>query len=293
MKFDLSKLKKRPSHPFESIAVAVAFSPRLESVLSEAKRIKDLLGSSLLLVHIGEKTKKKESLLEKAMATVGIKESDATILWEPGSPVNTILGLCKYHIIDLLILGALEKENILKFYLGSFARTISRKAKCSVLLLTHPSIAPSKVKKIIVSGVDSPKTAHTLSTSVYLAEKLGVKDITLVNEVESDVMAMTMADSSTAPEASKMKKEMVQQEESKLQGLIKNCKSTSVNIEIKTIKGKSGYAAGKYARDRKADLLVINSPDKHMGILDRIFTHDIEYILADLPCDVLIVHSRI
>ena len=53
------------------------------------------------------------------------------------------------------------------------------------------------------------------------------------------------------------------------------------------------YAISKYARDKRADLLVVNSPSTHLNLLDRIFTHDIEYVLADLPCDLLIVHSRV
>lgn len=293
MQYDLSKLKKRPSFPFENIGVATAFSPRLESVLSEAKRIKELLGATLTLIHAGEKTRKKEQMLEKAMGNVGLKASEVQIVWAKGDPVNTLLQQCKLHVIDLLILGALQKENLLKFYLGSFARKVSRKAKCSVLLLTHPSVSPSKVKRIVVNGVDNPKTIHTLNTSVYFASKLGLKEITVVKELESTALAMTMADDSTAPEVSRMKKGIQQEEEHKLHDVIKKIKSDKVALEEKTIRGKAGFAVSKYARDKKADLLVINSPDTHLTVLDRIFTHDIEYILADLPCDVLIVHSRI
>ncbi len=57
---DLIKLKKRPAYPFETIAVAVSFSPRCMPVLAEAKRLSDLLGASLVLIHIGVKTTDKE-----------------------------------------------------------------------------------------------------------------------------------------------------------------------------------------------------------------------------------------
>ena len=33
--------------------------------------------------------------------------------------------------------------------------------------------------------------------------------------------------------------------------------------------------------------------ETQLNVFDRIFTHDIEYILADLPCNLMIVHSRI
>ena len=64
-------------------------------------------------------------------------------------------------------------------------------------------------------------------------------------------------------------------------------------VTDKNIKGKPGYAISKFSKDKKADLLVINSPDTHLNVFDRIFAHDIEYILADLPCNLLIVHSRV
>jgi nucleotide-binding universal stress UspA family protein len=290
---DLSKLKRRPSYPFETIAVAIAFSPRCEYVLREAKRLADIFGSSLLLLHIGEKTSEKERELDKMLATANVSENHSRVIWMDGEPVETILKLCKLNIVDLLVLGALEKENLLKFYLGSIARNISRKAKCSVLLLCNPENQPEKIKKVIVNGVENPKTVHTINTALYLAKNLKVKEVSIINESDVHGLAMTIADDSTAPETKEIKKNLSEEEDEKLSSMLEQCDIGDVKVNIKTIKGKPGYAISKYARDKKADLLVINSPDTHLGLLDRIFAHDIEYILADLPCNVLIVHSRV
>jgi hypothetical protein len=35
----------------------------------------------------------------------------------------------------------------------------------------------------------------------------------------------------------------------------------------------------------------LNSPDKQMNLIDRVFPHDIEFALADLPCNLLIVQE--
>lgn len=291
---DLTKLKNRPSYPFETIAVAVGFTPRLEGVLSEAVRFATVLNATLILMHIGEKTREKEATLDKLIEKLGVEKLHYRLIWmEEGDPVDTILRLCKLNIVDLLVLGALEKENLLKYYLGSVARNLSRKAKCSVLLLTHPSPQTRKFKKLVVTGVDNPKTIHTINTSLYFAKNMGVKEITIVSEVHTPGLAMTMADNSSAPEASKIKKDIVEEETSKLHSLLDNCNAEGVKIIEKAITGKPGYAIRNYAENKKADLLVINSPDTNLNILDRIFTHDIEYILEDLPCDLLIVHSRV
>ncbi|TAL57418.1 MAG: universal stress protein [Bacteroidetes bacterium] len=294
MEFDLHKLTKRPSFPFETIAVGLSFSPRMDLLLTEAKKIADACSSKLVLIHVGEKTKEKQKSLEDILFRNNIEERKVKIIWSEGDVVDMILKLCKLNIVDLLILGALERENIIKFYLGSIARTISRKAKCSVLLLTQaPSVQKLKQRMIVNAGADHPKTVPSINTALYFAKHMGVKEVSMVHEVHSPALAMAMAESSSAPEVTKIKKEYTEEESTKLHSLIAKCDTGNIKINEKVIKGKPGYAIRQYAETKKADLLVINSPDMHLTFFDRIFTHDIEYILADLPCNLLIVHSRV
>lgn len=290
---ELNKLKKRPSYPFENIAVAVAFSPRIEAILHEAKYYADAFKANLILIHVGEHDPKKEEALEVLVTNIGLNKSKTRTIWMEGEPTDTILDLCKLNIVDLLILGALEKENLYKFYMGSIARKISRRAKCSVLLLTSPSNKPKKINKIVVNGVDNPKTEHTIATSIYFANAIKVKEISVVQEIDMPAVALTIAENSTAPEASKIKKEMKDEEFAKINSLVEKLKCEDCKIEVKNVTGKPGYAISHYAKTKHYDLLSINSPDTHLGIFDRIFTHDIEHILADLPCNLLIVHSRV
>ena len=290
---DFSKLKRRPSYPFETIAVAVSFSPRLEAVLCEAKRIVNLFGAQLVLIHVGDKTQEKEEMLDAHIIKAGIDSNKSRLIWMDGDPIDTILKLCKLNMVDLLILGAIEKENLFRFYVGSIARTISRRAKCSVLLLTHPDTHPRRFKRIVVNGVDNPKTIHTIKTVLYIAKHEKLSDFTIVQEDDMPVLSMTIADSSTAPEAIKIKKEMIQDDNVKLQKIVDGLDKGAIHVNMKTVHGKPGYAISHFAKQKEADLLVFNSPDTHLGIFDRIFTHDIEYALAHLPCNLLIIHSRI
>lgn len=291
---DYSKLKRRPSYPFETIGVAIAFSPRMEAILAEAKILADAFNAQLLLMHIGDRTRTKESRLDEVMRKLGINEKKTRVIWHEGDPVATLLELCKLNIVDLLIVGAMQKENVLRYYLGSVARKISRKAKCSVLLLTNPAKEGSTFRKIMVNGVENPKTVHTINTAVYFAKHMKAKSITVATEVNQQGLAMAMANESTAGEASKLKKEFSEEELSKVHDIVTNVSQREgIEIAEKQIKGKPGYAIRQYAESKKADLLVINSPDVKYGIIDRIFTHDMEYILEDIPTNVLIVHSRV
>lgn len=290
---DYSKLKGRPSWPFETIGVAIAFSPRLEDLLGEAQRFAKAFGAQLVLMHIGERTRTREARLDEAFRNTGIDEKKVRMIWHDGEPVQTLLELCKLNIVDLLIIGALQKENMLRYYLGSVARKISRKAKCSVLMLTSPKKEGSSFRRIMVNGVENPKTVHTLNTAVYFGSRLDCKEVIVATEVTQEGFAMTVASDSTVNEANRLKKEIQEGSLDKVHRMVQNCRlAEGMSITEKSIKGKPGYAIRQYAETKKADLLAINSPDVKYGIIDRIFPHGMEYILEDMPCNVLVVHSR-
>jgi nucleotide-binding universal stress UspA family protein len=70
--------------------------------------------------------------------------------------------------------------------------------------------------------------------------------------------------------------------------MLQHIDTSDIIIKTQSIFGRRGYSIGHYAKIKRADLLVISAPKK-TGILDRIFPHDLEYILSELPTDVLIV----
>jgi nucleotide-binding universal stress UspA family protein len=289
---DFQKLKNRSSYPFENIAVALAFSPRTEALLNEAKYYADVFKANLILIHVGASDPKKEETLEVLINQIGFNKSKIRTIWMDGEPTETILKICKMNVVDLLILGALEKENLFKFYMGSIARNISRRAKCSVLLLTNPEKKDKKIKKICINGADNPKTASTIKTAAYFAKYFKLTELTVIQEVDVPAFAMHIVENNSASDVTKIKKELIEEEHAKLHQIISEIEDKNIEITIKNVSGKPGYAISNFAKTKNYDLLVINSPDTHLGIFDRIFTHDIEHILADLPCNLFIVHSR-
>lgn len=292
---DYTKLKNRPAWPFETIGVAVAFSPRLEKILAEAKILAEKFNANLVLMHVGERTRNKEHRLSELIQKLQMDESRVRIVWNEGNAVEVLLHLCKLHVVDLLVLGVMRKENIMQYYLGTLARKIARKAKCSVLLLTEPSTEGTRFKKMVINVAESPKAVHTFNTAVYFARHLRTREIIAVSETHQPGLAMTMADDSTVSEVSRIRKQIKEGAHEKLNELIEACQQDGKHIEIseKQISGKPGYAIREFASNKKADILVIDSPSVNLGIMDRIFTHGMEYILEDLPCNLLIVHSRV
>ena len=287
-------LKNRPSYPFETIGVAMAFSStRLEDVLAEAKILAETFNARLLLIHIGERTLAKENILNDILKRLGVNHLEIQIIWQQGNPVKTLLNICKQHLVDLLILRAKRREKGLSYYLGSVVRGLSRAAKCSLLLLTEPQVSGTSFKKIVVNGVQNPKTIPTIQTVNYFATHVGAREIIVVTESDQQGVAMAMAYDSTANQTTLVKERLSSQEAQQLHELVGLCGPCEIKVSEEIVTGRPGYAIRQYAEQANADLLVINSPDARYGLIDRIFTHDMEYILENLPCNLLIVHSRV
>ena len=116
----------------DKILIGVAFSPNLKANVFEAVRLANMFDAELVGVHVGEKTDKKITDLNALLKEADVLKKTFNIIWQEGKPVKVILQTCTQQNIDLLILGALQKENLYKYYAGSIAREITRKAPCSL-----------------------------------------------------------------------------------------------------------------------------------------------------------------
>jgi nucleotide-binding universal stress UspA family protein len=276
---------------FKTIGIGVAFSPNLKANLYEAARLSLSFKSKLVLIHVGEKSlEKKEQILD--IIQPFIKENlSYDLVFKTGNPVDVILSVSKEKKVDLLILGAVQKENFVQYYLGTIARKITRQANCSILLLIKPSVERIPCKHIVVNGLDNPKTKQTITTAYYLSHKLQSKKITIVEEITKQEVAVSVDDDKSLRKHAIIKERLKMREDSRINSIIKEIpEDYKSNIVSKTqsIFGTRGYSIGHYAQFVRADLLVMNAPTK-TSFWDRLFPHDIEYILSELPTDVLII----
>ena len=276
---------------FKTIGIGVTFSPNLEANINEAARFALCFSSKLVLIHVGEASEEKTSIFLRFLSPFKSKGLEFELLFQPGDPVDVILSSTKEKNIDLLIIGALKKENFLKYYLGSIARKITRQASCSVLLLINPSVKRVPCKHIVVNGLKDPKTKETLTTSFLVGHKLGVDKITVVEEIEQDEVSVKVDDDKSLRKSTIVKERLRLREEARVKKVLDTIPANytkDMTIKSQPIFGKRGYSIGHYAQVARADLLVMNAPTK-MTFWDRLFPHDIEHILTELPTDVLIV----
>ncbi len=279
---------------FKKILVGFAFSPNLKANVYEALRMADYFEGELVFVHVGRKTVEKESLFKEIVASSPAQSKKISIYWKEGNPVTTLLQTSEELHVDLILLGALKRENVVKFYLGSIARKITRKAKCSVLLLINPSVERRPCQHIVVNGFDSPQTEITIGTAFMVAKALGSKKISLVEEISRSKVAVAVDDDRSLRQATLRKEELRKQEQTRVKDVVQKLAvglTKDVNWTTQSIFGRRGYSIGHYAKVVRADLLIMNARE-NLSFIDRLITRDIEHILAELPTDVLIVNSK-
>ena len=280
--------------PFKKILIGFAFSPNLKANIYEALRISSALNAEIIFFHVGEKTSEKVSTIESIIKSCPQKNKNFSICWKNGSPVPILIKACYDLKIDLLLIGALKRENVFKFYLGSIARKITRTVSCSVLLLINPSTENRLREHVVVNALDSPKTKETIKIAFFISQAFSSSKLTLVEEISASKVAVQVDDDLTLKKATLKKERLTKEEKNRVEDVVKNLpKEIQGDITWKTqsIFGKRGYSIGHYAKVVRADLLIMNSKEKY-SFINRLFAKDLEHILAEIPTDVLIVKNK-
>ena len=272
-----------------TIGLAIAFSPTAERMLAEAVHLASQFGARLVLIHVGDHGPGEEDLMQSLLKTQNIPVSSVTVRWDTGDAAHAILKSCDEEKVDLLLAGALKKENLLHYYLGTIARHIMRRAQCSVLLLTEPSPKPTDFKNIVIEAEEGPNVKESISLACQFASKEQNTWLHVVRELKMYGLAMSASDQSSEGEYENIRHSMVREEIEKVEILLHKVPHNHLKINIKVVAGKSGFELAQFARRKQADLLVVSAPPRRFKFLDRLFTHDLEYVFADLPCNLLIV----
>lgn len=277
---------------FRRIGFALAFSPTAEFMLAETVRLRNIFLSELVLVHVGPSGAKEEQLLESLLEKVGLSVKSVKVVWKEGDPADQILKVCRQEKIDLLVAGALKRENLMQYYIGTIARKIMRKADCSLMMITTPSAEVQPLRNVVVNAEDSPFVEEALAAAISLGKTGDHAWIHIVREIKLYGLAMTATGQHSEEEYAEIRQQLLQDEIDQVEKMLARIPHDGVKINIKMLSGKSGFEVSKFAQRKQADWLVVGAPARRFRLLDRLFPHDLEYIFADMPCNLLIVHPR-
>ena len=280
---------------FNKILIGFAFSPNLKANVFEAIRLADFFRAHLYFLHVGSKSATKKQALNDLLEESPIKLKKVSFIWQEGKPVETIIDQCKKNGVDLLLLGALQRENMVKFYMGSIARKLTRKAPCSVLLMIKPSVIRKPSQHVVVNAFESPQTKTTINSAFYFAQALGIPKLTLVEEIDRSKVAALAYDDRSLRKVTLRKEKLKRRELSRVREILHHIPGIlkeNIQVHLQNIFGTRGYSIGHYARVVRADLLIMNAAENRKSFFERIFPKDLEHILSELPTDVLIIQSK-
>ncbi len=269
-------IKGKPSYPFHTVALAVAFNSELSFLVAELKRISESHASMAIFIHAGKRTGEKFRELSSVMNQHGFHDGNSRIYWEQGSPANAILQICRHEVVDLLIVGLSERSGF-SLPVGSLTAELSQKAKCTLLVYGKETAG---FNRVYVDALDHRKTDHTLMTAIYFGERMKAKEMVVLDAAQRyETLNSSL---NVYPQSAESEGEF----------------SMAVDrsgVDITILAGQENKLKDilTLAQEGKADLIVINSIDHHLKIFDRISNDQIGKVLSELNCNLMIVHSRL
>lgn len=273
---------------YSKVALAIAFSPRMEALIAEARRLIGIFQGELVLIHVGVKTPELESKLDEILQRHCSDLRRIKTIWKVGKPAKTILQTCEEEKVNLLVLGALKKEGLFTYYLGSVARKVIRKSPCSVLTLIDPKIETTRFSKVVINGTQLEVTPKVIENGLKFCQAEGAAQVHILNEIKLYGLQMATAGEGSEDEVSNTRRKLVQEEIKYVQEILDGLDQTGLKVNIKVTAGKWAVELVRYCESIDADLLIMGDADGYTFI-DRLFPHDLEEILTEIPCNLLIV----
>ena len=273
---------------YRRIAVASAFSPRFEMVLAEAKRVRDRFGADLNLIYVGEKDEHTERRFAEALAAMGLP-AESSIHYQTGSPAEAIIKAAHANGVELIVAGALEKEVVLRAFVGNVARRLVREASCSVMLFTTPDRDPKPLRRIVFYVADyTEHTRQALCRTARLAEREGCEMLYVIRVYTTFDAARATLRETQPDNPAHLAARTLEEEEDALEEFIESACETQVPVEPRCISGNTGFVASDFIQAVEADLLVVSVEPTPKPELDELPAH-IAWVTDVIPCNLWVI----
>lgn len=274
---------------FQRAIIAAAFSPRLIAVLNQAHAFLKPLGAIPIIVHVGEETPEIRLKLEKAIAQSAFRDHPPVSITREGHPADVLIKQAQEQRADLIVAGALQNEGLLRYYIGSIARTVARSAPCSVLLFHDPKEKPRPFAKIHCAVEYDDESRYTAQLAANIAYLSGASDVFYTHSFR---MPEGPDQRKTKPSSQEIVKIYSDQDEH-LKAFLADLELNYITLQTRTILEKHHASTLHFTRHINADLFVIPGPRHRLALWNRLFPQEIELALQNLPCSLLIARKTI
>jgi hypothetical protein len=186
----------------------------------------------------------------------------------------------------LLVAGALEKEVVLRPFLGNVARTLVRKSSSSVILFTKPEHEPKPFGRIVFLAEHSEHGRAALLKVLRLAALEKCEKLFVIRVYTTFDEARAKARTG-APEIGSEGARTLEEEEIALEKFIDSAGETEVPIEARCIRGNTGYAALDFIQSIDASLLAV--PVDPAACRDEGLPPHVAWVTDVIPCNLWVI----
>lgn len=255
-------------------------------LLAQAAHLVGMFNCEILIYHAGMRSTEKEDQITN-LCKFQSNGKTPEIRWLSGDPAKAIMKQGDADGIDLLIMGALERETTYKYLMGSVARDILRQSRFSVICFIDPAVR--RFEKI-VSAIDYIQFYEfSALTTKYIAEKDNTSETIFVKDVYIPALSSITIDSGSSEEVEQTRSKYLDEEESKLSLFLNETGVRDFRFRVKALYGREAIHTHQFTIDSEADLLIYTIPKKKLSVLDRLFSHDAEFIFEELPANLLLI----
>jgi nucleotide-binding universal stress UspA family protein len=260
------------------VALATAFSPRFLPGLAEGRRFAARLEAAFSIIHTGERTVEKETILAEAMEHLGIPP-ETQVLWRSGEPVEAIIHAAEEAGIHLLIAGALirEREVSGRIFVGSVARGLLQRGSCSLLLITKPQIELRRYRRIAMVTDFSEGARNAFRAALALAEQ---------DEAECLHVIAIRSPFAAARLRIEQGEAATDNRETLLEEFAGIAAGSPVMVERRVIESNTGIGAADFITSIEADLLVVPTAASQGPTL---LPPQMDWVSQVIPCDLWVV----
>jgi len=295
---------------YKTLALISPYNSHLENLVSEIRRLKHLFDTKLVLISFNEQLKGKNTIQETLEKWDLAPETEEVKVFYLATPsIQKIIDIFKEEKVDLVVSHAFSQKSSVLDSLNYFAKSlfineitfnryinliskkIIKRLDTSLLLLHNPSITPKPIEKIVVSD-GNLKSGKTLAHAMHFAKYEKAKDITIFKQANLARLHSLMTDSHLEQEVTSEEELIAEQETNQVHTILAPFDTEGMNIAIKVIKGQLAYEMAQFSIQNEVDLLVTNLSDYNTNLIDRILGNHLEYLLSNLPCNLLLVHHR-
>ena len=243
--------------------------------------------ANVVFIHVGVPLPEQMKIFTGLLEKYGFDKMNYKIIFREGDVGHMIWDVCKDEKVDLLISGALRKEPVQKQNFGSIARGLAGSPEGNVLLLPEPQVPARPLAKIIIAvSDDNPDTV--IETGIFFGNQTSLAQLYFVKESIFKVPPWTMLRYENDPEFRDAADLIIKEERDGITRRLADFTTSGLNVSSELVFGHPGLGIVNFAREIGANLIIDSHPDAKTANPEYRYPHDVEVILLNMPCNLLL-----